>query len=59
MANENPNDNFNLGSIYQDNPGNNLEVTLQFGDFGSVIIEDADEAVHSVISLDADTRIIK
>jgi hypothetical protein len=57
MANENPNDNFNLGSIYQDNPGNNLEATLQFGDFGSVIIEDAEEAVHSVISLDADTRI--
>jgi hypothetical protein len=54
------NENLNLGNIYPDsneiNQGVNQEITLQFGDYGSVIIEDADEAVHSVISLDADTR---
>jgi hypothetical protein len=49
-------ENLNMGSIYPDLPGDNLEATLQFGDFGSVIIEDAEEAVHSIISLDADTR---
>jgi hypothetical protein len=56
MANET----LNLGNIYPDsneiNQGENQEITLQFGDFRLVIIEDADEAVHSVISLDADTR---
>jgi hypothetical protein len=51
MANET----LNLGDVYPENK-ENQEITLQFGDFGSVIIEDADDAAQSVISLDAETR---
>jgi hypothetical protein len=55
------NTNLKMENIYPEDGGlnqeNNLEATLQFGDFGSVIIQPVDEAELSILSLDANTGI--